>query len=644
DCMVCEPGFAYLNVYDLTKDQKYLDAAKRLAKAYTDTQLPSGGWPYYVNAKTGDFSSKGLGGEYPPALTVLFFDRLATQYGIRDFVPAADRAFQWILDNQVKTFDHRSHFWDIGPQRPGGSQGSLAGSEIAMCLFNRGEKDPNYIALGEEYLRRVENAFIWWEEGGGGRVSEQTAFMARIGFSGGGVAQAFARAFEATGNPLYLAKALSLTRPLITFQNAQYSGGDYSAPRWAINLLEMYQFLKKHNLQDWLGLSAQPETLSFALANPSDGSIPQKVAITHRGSGADKPFTISAADPWVKITAGTGAGNGQTFGVSVDPNGLPSGIHASKVIVSRSDIPETIVLPVRLRLGTLVPKVISIIHPTAGHCRSKGTLRCMAGVRDQFGEPLDTELRWSVSGGGTITPQGIFTSDGTAGEFTVTVATAGDPSVSAATVLRVPPGDCFARWTLDDVDVADVWGNISANIVGDATRVPGKVGGALRFDGKGQYVQTETILNDLKLPCTFAFWVNPDATQGALANIFGNHEGSTLGLVMQQEGATANKFHFAYGSKPVGGGAGPVQLTANTWQHVAIVCDGREVVIYLDGKEAARGEGKNPLTPNPRLGFRLGSGFSGGRFFAGALDDFRIYSRALNASEIQKLAAGDESR
>jgi hypothetical protein len=129
-----------------------------------------------------------------------------------------------------------------------------------------------------------------------------------------------------------------------------------------------------------------------------------------------------------------------------------------------------------------------------------------------------------------------------------------------------------------------------------------------------------------------------------LANIFGNHEGSTQGLVMQQEGATANKFHFAYGSKPVGGGAGPVQLTAGAWQHVAIVCDGKEVVIYLDGKEAARGEGKNPLTPNPRLGFRLGSGTAGGRFFAGALDDFRIYSRALSASEIQKLTAGEGNR
>ncbi|MFC1463196.1 hypothetical protein ACFLQU_06310, partial [Verrucomicrobiota bacterium] len=248
DCRVVEVGFTYLDMYDVGKDRKYLDAAKRLAKAYADTQLPSGGWPYFVNAKTGEPLQNG--GEYPPALTLLFLDRLATQYGVRDFAPAADQAFQWIMENQVKTFDHRAHFWDVRPRvGPGGSQGALAGVEIAMCLFGRGEKDPQYIALGEEYLRRVEDKFIWWEEGG--RVSEQTGYMPRIGFTGGGVVQAFVKAFEATGNPLYLAKALTMARPLIeefAAHSGAYAWDHYSAPRAATVLLEIYPFLKKHSL------------------------------------------------------------------------------------------------------------------------------------------------------------------------------------------------------------------------------------------------------------------------------------------------------------------------------------------------------------------------------------------------------------
>ena len=127
--------------------------------------------------------------------------------------------------------------------------GALAGVEIAMCLFGRADKEMKYVDMGEEYLRRVEARFIHWNEGG--RVSEQTGYMPRIGFTGGGVAQAFGKAFEATGNPICLAKALTLARPLIeefAAQQGKYAWDHYSAPRAAINLLEMYQFLKKHNL------------------------------------------------------------------------------------------------------------------------------------------------------------------------------------------------------------------------------------------------------------------------------------------------------------------------------------------------------------------------------------------------------------
>jgi hypothetical protein len=195
----------------------------------------------------------------------------------------------------------------------------------------------------------------------------------------------------------------------------------------------------------------------------------------------------------------------------------------------------------------------------------------------------------------------------------------------------------YACWSFDEPEgevAKDSWGKHPGKLVGGPTRVPGKRGTALRFNGKGQHVQTDTILDDLKIPCAFAFWVNPDAVQGAHADIFGNHRGSTHGLVMQQEGSAVNKFSFGYGSTPAPGGAGPVQLTAGAWQHVAIVCDGKEVVVYLGGKEAARGTGIAPLTPNPQLGFQLGNGYAEGRFFAGALDDFRIYGRALSAAEI----------
>lgn len=397
----------------------------------------------------------------------------------------------------------------------------------------------------------------------------------------------------------------------------------------------------------WLDckLSVNAEKLTFALANPSDKAAPQPVAITYRGGPAtDKPFTLRAADPWVKITAGSGAGHGQTFAVSVDAKGLPLAIHSSKVIVSRSDIPETLELPVRLLLGAPVPKVMTI-SPTAGNCRPKGELRFTLVVQDQFGEPFPAEVRWSVSGGGVITPQGVFTSDGTGGDFTVTATVQGHPEATATARLKVLPVN-LARWKLDEksgTGAADAWGNLPGTLVGGPTWEAGKRGGALRLNGNGQYVDTKWSLEGLVLPCTFAFWVNPAATQGDHADIFGNHD-SSAGMVMQQDGTALNKYSFGYGSNPVGGGAGPVQLTANAWQHVAVVCDGKEVIIYLDGKEAARGKGENPITPNPNLNFRLGSGYRGGRFFNGALDDFRIYGRALSVEEVRELLKETEEK
>lgn len=305
-------------------------------------------------------------------------------------------------------------------------------------------------------------------------------------------------------------------------------------------------------------LSVNPGELNFETASRTSQPAPIQLSIAYnRGPETNKAFLVNAADSWVKIKPITGAGNGQTFAVSVVPGDRPFGVYWSKVVVSRQDLPDRIEVPVCLR-------------------------------------------------------------------------------------VTVPE---FARWKLDEKDgvtAKDDWGNFTGTLVGGLVWEAGRRGGALRFNGKGQYVDTKWNLEGLDLPCTFAFWVNPADSQGGYADIFGNHEGASLGLVLQQNGTELNKYSFAYAATPAPGGAGPLQLTANEWQHVAIVCDGKDVIIYRNGKEVARGAGANQLTPNLGLNFRLASGHAGGRFFKGALGDFRIYARALSAAEVAGLAKETE--
>jgi hypothetical protein len=79
------------------------------------------------------------------------------------------------------------------------------------------------------------------------------------------------------------------------------------------------------------------------------------------------------------------------------------------------------------------------------------------------------------------------------------------------------------------------------------------------------------------------------------------------------------------------------------WHHVAVVMDSAamQMRLYIDGVAAARG----PTTLLPKdLGVTtqnwLGRSQWGDPYYAGSLDDLRIYSRALSEGEILYLAGG----
>ena len=93
-------------------------------------------------------------------------------------------------------------------------------------------------------LRWIEKTFVSWDQGGS--VSEQTGFMAKVRFAGGGVARAFVKGLEVTGNPVYLAQGLTIFHTVVPDRGKEPV--DWYGSRASINALEVYPFLKKHNL------------------------------------------------------------------------------------------------------------------------------------------------------------------------------------------------------------------------------------------------------------------------------------------------------------------------------------------------------------------------------------------------------------
>ena len=165
---------------------------------------------------------------------------------------------------------------------------------------------------------------------------------------------------------------------------------------------------------------------------------------------------------------------------------------------------------------------------------------------------------------------------------------------------------------------------------------PGKV---LNFNGMDNNVVVATTgFPDLSIPFSIALWVNPARRQDEMADILGNHGEPFMGFMFQQDGKKMNNYSLGYGDGKQWQGAGPIQLKASTWQHLTAVCDGENVILYIDGVEKARSQATTQLLPNSKLNFRLGQGHATARYFRGALSDVHVYSKALSPAEVAELA------
>jgi len=79
------------------------------------------------------------------------------------------------------------------------------------------------------------------------------------------------------------------------------------------------------------------------------------------------------------------------------------------------------------------------------------------------------------------------------------------------------------------------------------------------------------------------------------------------------------------------------ELIKDFWWHVTMVHDGTDDIVYLDGVEVNRKPASGTLNSTARS---LGIGSNnvdGGQYFNGALDEVKIYNKALTAEEIAKL-------
>jgi hypothetical protein len=176
---------------------------------------------------------------------------------------------------------------------------------------------------------------------------------------------------------------------------------------------------------------------------------------------------------------------------------------------------------------------------------------------------------------------------------------------------------------------------------GVAAPVPGKVGMALGCDGSSSFVEAPHKPDLDPEQLTIEAWVKLDEFPGGkdprrwvVSKNRNEWENGNYALIVQgsQVGAYLNigggRNNHLSAVSPEGA------LKLKDWQHIAMTYDGADLKAYLNGAQVASLAINKKRTPG-RTSLAIGRRQDAYNYFKGAIDEVRLYNRALSADELK---------
>jgi hypothetical protein len=220
--------------------------------------------------------------------------------------------------------------------------------------------------------------------------------------------------------------------------------------------------------------------------------------------------------------------------------------------------------------------------------------------------------------------------------------------IGVATLAMSAPASAVtgpvAHWRFNEgagTRAADASGNGNVGTVeGGATWIAGKRNGALAFDGSTGAVRVPSSPSLEPQAVTVSAWVKRSGSPGAYKYILGKGalacQSASYGLYTGPgEGL---RFYVADGSDFSRSPDAGTAVWDGAWHHVAGTFDGASIRLFVDGAEIAGGTPwTTPITYAHQTATDLLLGDyagCGGLAFNGAIDEPKIWSRALSATEV----------
>ena len=231
---------------------------------------------------------------------------------------------------------------------------------------------------------------------------------------------------------------------------------------------------------------------------------------------------------------------------------------------------------------------------------------------------------------------GSWSDGGTAAhQFTAPSASTTYTATYARTVCPVFPG-LVGAWAFDETSgnaVLDGSGAGNAGTISGATRVAdGRFGRGLSFDGGDDLVTIpDSSSLDLVAGMTLEAWVNPTALGSTWRTVLMKEQPGNLSYALYaNDGAGSPTGHVAipFDSRVTGS-----PLPTGQWTHLAATFDGSTLRLFANGTQVAGELAFGSITVSGGA-LRIGGNNVWPEFFAGRIDEVRVYNRALTAAEV----------
>ena len=218
-----------------------------------------------------------------------------------------------------------------------------------------------------------------------------------------------------------------------------------------------------------------------------------------------------------------------------------------------------------------------------------------------------------------------------------TVGSANVTNVAVTCAAATGPSGLVAAFGFNEgsgTTVTDQSGNGNTGTISAATwAATGKYGKALQFNGTSARVNVPDAASlHLTTGMTLEAWVNPSTVNGNWRDVIykGNDnyylEATSSNASKPDAGLIAGgSYADAYGS---------AALTANSWSYLAETYDGATLRLYVNGTQVASTAHTGAITTSTNQ-LQIGGDSIYGQYFAGMIDEVRIYNTALTAAQIQ---------